>query len=87
MHSLNSTAAPKIFMDISAHELLCIRVGTPFKIPATITGRSVPKVTWEFDGKAKTEKKDRLHVLPVDSQVTSFSIFNINRSYFLLNLC
>lgn len=67
---LISTAAPKIFMDISADDLLSIRVGTPFKIPATITGRSVPKVTWEFDGKAKTEKKDRLHVLPVDSQVT-----------------
>lgn len=75
MHSFNFTAAPKIFLDISAHELLCIRAGTPFKIPATITGRPAPKVTWEFDGKAKTEKKDRLHVLPVDSQVTSFSDF------------
>lgn len=72
MHSFNFTAGPKIFMDISAHDLLCIRAGSPFKIPATITGRPVPKVTWEFDGKAKTEKKDRLHILPVDSQVILF---------------
>lgn len=70
-------------MDITAEELLCIRAGTPIKIPVTVTGRPVPKVTWEFDGKAKTEKKDRLHTLPVDSQVSLLTdIF----STFLYNL-
>lgn len=57
-------------MNISADELLCIRAGSPIKIPVTVAGRPVPKVTWEFEGKAKAEKKDRLHTLPVDSQVS-----------------
>lgn len=61
-------------MDISADELLSIRAGNPIKIPVTVTGRPVPKVTWEFDGKAKTEKKDRLHTLPADSQVSQLIV-------------
>lgn len=72
--NFNFTAEPKIFMDISAEELICIRAGLPIKIPVTITGRPVPKVTWEFDGKAKTEKKHHLHTLPVDSQVSQLIV-------------
>lgn len=55
-----------------AEDLLCIRAGDPFRIPAIIKGRPVPKVTWEFDGKAKKHKKNKLHTLPVDSEVRQF---------------
>uniref|UniRef100_A0A665TER9 Uncharacterized protein n=1 Tax=Echeneis naucrates TaxID=173247 RepID=A0A665TER9_ECHNA len=43
--------------------------GKPVRIPATITGRPVPKVTWTFDGTAETEKKNDIHTLPIDSEV------------------
>lgn len=48
------------------------RAGSIIKIPATFNGRPTPKVSWEFEGGAKTETKDRLHVLPVDSEVQGF---------------
>lgn len=58
-----------VSLDVSAHDLLNCRAGTTVRIPATITGRPVPKVTWTFDGTAATEKKNELHTLPVDSEV------------------
>lgn len=69
---------------MTAEDLLCIRAGTPIKIPVIITGRPVPKVTWEFGGKAKTEKKDRLHTLPVDSQVPRFRLWIFFLHYYKL---
>lgn len=54
---------------MTAEDLLCIRAGDPIRIPTTIRGRPTPKVTWDFDGKAKSHKKKKLHTLPVDSQV------------------
>lgn len=62
---------PNVTLDVSAHDLLNCRAGTTVRIPATITGRPVPKVTWTFDGAAETEKKNELHTLPVDSEVGS----------------
>lgn len=52
-------------------DLLYIRAGDPIRIPATIKGRPVPKVTWDFYGKAKTHVKNKLHTLPMDSEVRS----------------
>lgn len=60
---------PSITIDMLVDDLLYVRAGDPIKIPATIKGRPVPKVTWEFDGKAKAHKKNKLHTLPVDSEV------------------
>ncbi|XP_064868260.1 titin-like [Oncorhynchus nerka] len=62
---------PKILIDCVVEDLLCVRAGHSFRIPAIIKGRPVPKVTWEFTGPAKTHKKNRLHVLPVDSELES----------------
>ena len=67
--SIIFAVAPSISLDVLADDLLCIRAGDPIRIPATIKGRPVPKVTWEFDGKAKSHKKNKLHTLPVDSEV------------------
>lgn len=64
-----SPVEPKLTLDMIADELLCVRAGDPFKIPVIIAGRPVPKVTWDFDGKAKKHKKNKLHTLPVDSEV------------------
>lgn len=61
---------PTVTLDVSAHDLLNCRAGTTVRIPATITGRPIPKVTWTFDGTAETEKKNELHTLPVDSEVS-----------------
>lgn len=61
---------PTVTLDVSAHDLLNCRAGTTIRIPAIITGRPVPKVTWNFDGTAETEKKNELHTLPVDSEVS-----------------
>lgn len=63
------TVPPSISIDVTADDLLCIRAGDPIRIPATIRGRPAPKVTWDFDGKAKSHKKNKLHTLPVDSEV------------------
>lgn len=63
------TVPPSISIDVTAEDLLCIRAGDPIRIPATIKGRPAPKVTWDFDGKAKSHKKNKLHTLPVDSEV------------------
>lgn len=60
---------PMVTLDVSAHDLLNCRAGTSIRIPATITGRPIPKVTWTFDGTAETEKKNELHTLPIDSEV------------------
>lgn len=65
----DSTVPPSISIDVMADDLLCIRAGDPIRIPATIKGRPAPKVTWDFDGKAKSHKKNKLHTLPVDSEV------------------
>ncbi|TWW80211.1 Titin [Takifugu flavidus] len=62
---------PTVTLDVSAHDLLNCRAASTIRIPATITGRPLPKVTWTFDGTAETEKKDDLHTLPVDSEIHS----------------
>lgn len=67
--SAHFTVEPTVTLDVSASDLLTCRAGTTIRIPATITGRPVPKVTWTFDGTAETEKKSELHTLPVDSEV------------------
>lgn len=59
-------------MDVNAHDMLSIRAGAQIKIPARITGRPVPKASWEFTGPAKTKKKDRLHIVPVAAEVQLF---------------
>lgn len=56
-------------LDVSAHDLLNCRAGTTIKVPVTVMGRPVPKITWTFDGTAETEKKNELHTLPIDSEV------------------
>lgn len=61
---------PTVTLDVSASDLLTCIAGTSIRIPATIAGRPVPKVTWTFDGTAETEKKNELHKLPVDSEVS-----------------
>lgn len=66
------TVAPSIDIHVMADDLLCIRAGDPIKIPASIKGRPVPKVTWDYDGKAKSHKKNKLHTLPVDSEVRPY---------------
>lgn len=60
---------PTVTLGVSASDLMHCRAGTAIRIPATVTGRPVPKVTWTFDGSAETEKKNELHTLPVDSEV------------------
>lgn len=77
------TVAPSITIDMIVEDLLYIRAGDPVRIPATIKGRPVPKVTWDFYGKAKTQVKNKLHTLPVDSEVRSSQNNDI---VFLLNL-
>lgn len=69
-----------IKVEVSAHELLSCHAGTTIKIPATISGRPVPKVKWEFDGTAPTEKKNEHHTLPVDSDVSHCSLIMLSGS-------
>lgn len=80
------TVPPSISLDVMADDLLCIRAGDPIRIPATIKGRPAPKVTWDFDGKAKAHKKNKLHTLPVDSEV-SFCSKCLSSSFGLLLWC
>lgn len=65
------TVPPVITIDVMAEELVNIRAGDPIRIPATIKGRPAPKVTWDYEGKAKSEKKNKLHTIPVEAQVRS----------------
>lgn len=65
---------PMVSLDVTAHDLLNCRAGTTIRIPATITGRPIPKVTWTFDGTAETEKKNELHTLPIDSEVRTLTL-------------
>lgn len=65
-----SIVPPFISIDVLLEDFFCIRAGDPIRIPATIKGRPVPKVTWDFTGKAKSHKKNKLHTLPVDSEVS-----------------
>ncbi|KAJ8352204.1 hypothetical protein SKAU_G00236800 [Synaphobranchus kaupii] len=62
---------PIVTLEVSANDLLFCHAGSTIKIPAAIKGRPTPEVSWEFDGGAKTEKKDDRHTLPVDSQIRS----------------
>ncbi|KAJ8416941.1 hypothetical protein AAFF_G00328190 [Aldrovandia affinis] len=62
---------PSITVDVNVQELLFVQAGSTIRIPAIIEGRPIPKVTWEFEGGAKTVMKDGIHVLPVDSQIES----------------
>ena len=52
-----------------ADDLLFVRAGEPFKIPVIVEGRPAPKVVWDFYGKAPTERKNKLHQLPIDCTV------------------
>lgn len=63
------TEEPVITLEVTAHELLNCRAGTTIKIPAIISGKPIPNVTWDFDGTAPTEKKNERHNLPKDSEV------------------
>ena len=72
---MTSTVEPKLMLDMLADDLLCIRAGDPIRIPVIIKGRPVPKVTWDFDGKAKSHKKNKVHTLPVDSEVCHLNRF------------
>ena len=65
----HSTVPPSLSIDMIVDDLLYIRAGDPIRIPAIIKGRPIPKVTWDFYGKAKAHKKNKLHTLPVDSEV------------------
>lgn len=71
---ISLSVEPTVTLDVSAHDLLNCRAASTIRIPATITGRPLPKVTWTFDGTAETEKKDDLHTLPVDSEVRPFTV-------------
>lgn len=83
------TVPPSISIDVTADDLLCIRAGDPIRIPATIKGRPAPKVTWDFDGKAKSHKKNKLHTLPIDSEVKCdwTEILNVCSSSTYLCMC
>lgn len=72
-----SPVEPSVSLDVTAHDLLNCRAGTTITIPATVTGRPAPKVTWTFDGTAETEKKNELHTLPVDSEVRLFTALRL----------
>lgn len=69
------TEEPIITLEVTAHELLNCRAGTTIKIPATVLGKPIPNVTWDFDGTAPTEKKNERHTLPEDSEVGLFIHF------------
>ena len=69
------TEEPKITLDVNAQDLLFCPAGSTIRIPASFKGRPMPKVSWEFEGGAKTEIKDRVHVLPVNSEVSLLFIF------------
>lgn len=75
---------PALSIDMIVDDLLYVRAGDPFRIPASIKGRPVPKVTWEYDGKAKSHKKNKLHTLPVDSEV---KLPHIDPLLYGLSLC
>lgn len=69
------TEEPVITLEVTVNELLNCRAGTTIKIPATISGKPIPNVTWDFDGTAPTEKKNERHTLPKDSEVGLFIFF------------
>lgn len=79
------TEEPVITLEVTANELLNCRAGTTIKIPATISGKPLPNVTWDFDGTAPTEKKNERHTLPEDSEVGLFIFFLKILSLFCLN--
>lgn len=52
-----STEEPDISIDLKAQDYLNCRAGSQIKITAVISGRPVPKTSWEFDGAAQKEIK------------------------------
>eukprot|EP00061_Rhincodon_typus_P019022 g48455.t1 len=48
---------PAITLEVGAQDLLNCLAGTHLRIPAIVTGRPTPKISWEFEGQAKTVLK------------------------------
>ena len=59
--SLASTEKPVIELDLSVKNGLAIRAGETLRVPATVTGKPYPSITWtKDDGKPD---KDRVEIL------------------------
>lgn len=75
-HRLPSSEIPVIELDLSVKNGVVIRAGETLRVPATVTGKPYPSITWtKDDGKPD---KDRVEIL-TEGNDSIVSIANVQR--------
>ena len=68
---LSNSEAPEIFLDVKLLAGLTVKAGTKIELPATVTGKPEPKITWtKADTLLKPDKRITIENVPKKSTVT-----------------
>lgn len=67
----SNSEAPEIFLDVKLLAGLTVKAGTKIELPATVTGKPEPKITWtKADTLLKPDQRITIENVPRKSTVT-----------------
>lgn len=70
LNNLFQFRGSEIFLDVKLLAGLTVKAGTKIELPATVTGKPEPKITWTGDMLLKQDKRITIENVPKKSTVT-----------------